>query len=88
VAVLLRQEGSDAVIAVQDDGPGIAREELHRIFDPFFRASRADRVAAGSGLGLAICRGLVQAMGGRIAVESPVLPQGRGTRMILRFPTT
>ncbi len=88
VAVLLRQEGSDAVIAVQDDGPGIAREDLHRIFDPFFRASRADRVAAGSGLGLAICRGLVQAMGGRIAVESQVLPQGRGTRMILRFPTT
>ncbi|MFC7688442.1 sensor histidine kinase [Paeniroseomonas aquatica] len=53
---------------------------------PFFRASRADRIAAGSGLGLAIGRGLTQAMGGRIGAESPILPGGRGTRLILRFP--
>ena len=44
-----------------------------RIFDPFFRATRTDRVIAGSGLGLAICRGLTNAMGGRIAAESPFL---------------
>jgi two-component system sensor histidine kinase KdpD len=44
-------------------------------------------VAAGSGLGLAICRGLVGAMGGRIAAESPVTAGRRGTRMIVRFPS-
>jgi two-component system, OmpR family, sensor histidine kinase KdpD len=86
VTARVRREGAEAAIAIEDDGPGIPREELHRVFDPFFRARRADRVAAGSGLGLAICRGLVQAMGGRIAAESPVTADGSGTRMTIRFP--
>jgi len=86
VCVQLRREGAEVTMAVQDDGPGIPRDDLHRVFDPFFRATRTDRVAAGSGLGLAICRGLVQAMGGRIAAESPVTAHGRGTRMVVRFP--
>jgi two-component system sensor histidine kinase KdpD len=86
VALRLGREGPEAVVTVEDDGPGIPREDLHRVFDPFFRATRTDRVAAGSGLGLAICRGLVQAMGGRILAESPVTPDGRGTRVVVRFP--
>mgnify|MGYP001104616664 CR=1 FL=1 len=80
------REGAEVALMVEDDGPGIPPADLHRIFDPFFRASRADRVAAGSGLGLAISRGLVHAMGGRIAAESPIGPDGHGTRMTLRFP--
>ena len=52
------------------------------------RASRTDRIAAGSGLGLAIARGLTQAMGGRLAAESPLGDGTRGTRMTLRFPAT
>ncbi|WP_270933482.1 sensor histidine kinase, partial [Falsiroseomonas oryzae] len=86
VAVRISREGPEVAIAVEDDGPGIPREDLHRVFDPFFRATRTDRVAAGSGLGLAICRGLVGAMGGRIAAESPTRADGRGTRMVVRFP--
>jgi len=86
VGARIGREGTALVIAIEDDGPGIPGEDLHRVFDPFFRATRTDRVAAGSGLGLAICRGLVQAMGGRIAAESPTLPDGRGTRIVLRFP--
>jgi two-component system sensor histidine kinase KdpD len=86
VTLRLTRAGPEVAIAVEDDGPGIPREDLHRVFDPFFRATRTDRVAAGSGLGLAICRGLVQAMGGRITAESPVTPDGRGTRMVVRFP--
>jgi two-component system sensor histidine kinase KdpD len=85
VSVAVRREGPEVVLAVEDDGPGIPPADLHRVFDPFFRASRTDRIAAGSGLGLAICRGLVAAMGGRIAAESPIR-DGRGTRMTLRFP--
>ncbi|MCU0984171.1 MAG: sensor histidine kinase KdpD [Acetobacteraceae bacterium] len=86
--VMLRtlRDGADVAVIVEDDGPGIPRCDLHRVFDPFFRATRTDRVAAGSGLGLAISRGLVQAMGGRIAAESPVMPDGRGTRITVRFP--
>lgn len=86
VGVRIGREGTELLIAIEDEGPGIPAEDLHRVFDPFFRATRTDRIAAGSGLGLAICRGLVQAMGGRIAAESPTLPDGRGTRMVLRFP--
>ncbi len=86
VDLRLSREGPEVVIAVEDDGPGIPREDLHRVFDPFFRATRTDRIAAGSGLGLAICRGLVGAMGGRIAAESPVTPEGTGTRVVVRFP--
>ena len=85
VLVGARREGAEVALFVEDDGPGVPSADLHRIFDPFFRASRTDRVAAGSGLGLAICRGLVAAMGGRIAAESPAR-DGRGTRMTLRFP--
>lgn len=86
VMLRLSREGPEVAITVEDEGPGIPREDLHRVFDPFFRATRTDRVAAGSGLGLAICRGLVQAMGGRIVAESPVKPDGSGTRMVVRFP--
>ncbi len=85
VAILVWREGAELALAVEDDGPGIAPEDLPRIFDPFFRATRTDRVAAGSGLGLAICRGLVRAMGGRLLAESPIA-DGHGTRMLLRFP--
>lgn len=86
VSARVGREGPEVVIAIEDDGPGIPRDDLQRVFDPFFRATRTDRVAAGSGLGLAICRGLVQAMGGRIAAESPVTPDGRGTRVVVKFP--
>ncbi len=71
--------GSDAravgdrivVLAVQDDGSGIAADALPRIFDPHFSTR-----TSGSGLGLAIARRLVSGWGGRIAAESVV---GKGT---------
>ncbi|TCH97824.1 sensor histidine kinase KdpD [Roseococcus sp. SYP-B2431] len=85
-----RQDGAQVVLAVEDEGPGIPPADLPRIFDAFFRANRSDSVAAGSGLGLSICKGLVGAMGGRIAAESPIVASpgaaGRGTRITLRFP--
>ncbi|MDT8356651.1 ATP-binding protein [Roseomonas mucosa] len=85
VAVVAQRLGANASVSIEDDGPGIPREDLARIFDPFYRASRTDRIAAGSGLGLAIARGLAQAMGGEILAESPI-QEGRGTRVTVRFP--
>ena len=76
------REGYEVAVAVEDDGPGIPPEDLGRVFDPFFRASRTDRVAAGTGLGLAIARGIMKAHRGRIDATSPVA-NGRGTRMTL-----
>lgn len=85
VRLVARRVGAEVALCVEDDGPGIAADDLPRVFDAFFRAARSDSVAAGSGLGLSICRGLVGAMGGRIAAESPVAA-GCGTRVTLRFP--
>ena len=69
--VTLRAEPDDAMVrfAVADDGPGIAIEELPYVFDRYYQARRRNR--DGIGLGLSIARGIVEAHGGRIWVESP-----------------
>jgi len=59
------------VVAITDNGPGIARDDLRRIFDPFFTTR-----ARGTGLGLSITRRLIEAGGGEILVKSK---KGRGT---------
>ena len=73
-----------AEISVADTGPGIAPEDLSRIFDRFYRAdpSRA-RATGGSGLGLTIARRLVEAHGGGIEAEST---PGEGSRFTVRLP--
>ena len=55
-------------LEVSDRGPGIAEAEREKVFEEFFRGSRASETDGGVGLGLAICRAVVQAHGGRIAV--------------------
>jgi len=80
-----RPEGAEVVITVTDEGPGVKPSDLERIFEKFYRGGRADGRKAGTGLGLSICRGLVQAMGGAIAAQSPAIRR-RGTRILMRFP--
>ncbi|WP_159994996.1 sensor histidine kinase KdpD [Roseomonas sp. 18066] len=90
VRASLRREGAEALFTIEDDGPGIPAEDLPRIFDPFFRAARTDRVSAGTGLGLGIARGLAHVLGGRLAPESPrfrgAAGEQGGTRMTLHLP--
>ncbi len=69
-------------ISVSDCGAGIAKEELEKIFEKFYRGARKDR-AHGTGLGLAICRAIVEAHGGTIWAESEV---GRGSTFRFRLP--
>ena len=58
-------------ISVEDNGPGIAQEDLSYIFDHFYRGDKSrDRKSGGSGLGLAIVKQLVEIHGGRVSVES------------------
>jgi PAS domain S-box-containing protein len=67
---------------VADTGPGIAPENLSRVFDRFWQARNAK--IDGAGLGLPICKGIVEANGGRIWVESG---QGGGTTFHFTVPT-
>ena len=63
-------------IMVRDNGPGIPREKLDKIFTPFSQVdNRYDRQAGGTGLGLALVRGLAELHGGRAWIESE---RGRG----------
>jgi PAS domain S-box-containing protein len=70
-------------ISVRDSGPGIAAENLPRIFDAFWQAPRAARL--GSGLGLTISRGIVKLHGGRIWAESR---EGVGSTFFFTLPST
>ncbi|MBI5491138.1 MAG: sensor histidine kinase [Deltaproteobacteria bacterium] len=80
VVVSSRLEGGRVVLRVRDNGPGIPRENLTRIFQPFFTTKPVGR---GTGLGLAICYGLVQELGGTIAVDSAA---GGGTTFTIALP--
>ncbi len=81
VSVRARVSGGRILMRVVDHGPGIPLAEQERIFAPFYRGAGAE--GSGSGLGLAIVRGLVEANGGRVRVES--LP-GQGTSFVVELP--
>ena len=70
------------IITVVDDGPGIARGDLERVFERFYRADRGPNRQMGSGLGLAIVAELAAAMDGAVRAESPVNEDG-GSRFVL-----
>jgi two-component system cell cycle sensor histidine kinase PleC len=77
--------GGGFQISVQDNGPGIPREKLDRIFTPFNQVdNRYDRQAGGTGLGLALIRGLAELHGGRAWLESE---PGRGCCAYVVLPT-
>jgi signal transduction histidine kinase len=75
------RSGSDhaVVIEVEDDGPGIAKTKLDKIFQPYFTTKEK-----GTGLGLSIVKHNVELYGGTVRVESDL---GKGTRFALEFPT-
>jgi signal transduction histidine kinase len=86
VTVSATPDGGDVLITVDDDGPGIAPEEIPRVFERLYTAGRAPlRAAAGSGLGLAIVRELVEAMGGSVAACSPPPGATAGARVAVRL---
>jgi len=76
-------QAETVLFSVEDEGPGIPSEHQARVFERFYRVDRQRESATGStGLGLAICRHIVQNMGGRIWVESPVRGTDRGAAFL------
>ena len=84
IEVSVEERGPDVLLAVRDDGAGIAPDLLPRLFDPFYRVERTARAARGLGLGLHITRSLVEAHGGRIHPERQ--GEGRGSTFPVFVP--
>jgi len=82
VSVAVWQEEGEARCCVSDEGPGIDPADLPRIFDRYFQGPHGP-TAGGVGLGLSIARGIVEAHGGRIWVDSE---PGRGSRFTFSLP--
>jgi signal transduction histidine kinase len=82
VRIGLTTAGNDALLEIEDHGPGIAPAHRERIFERFFRADVGGQTG-GLGLGLAVVRELVEAMNGAITVDSQ---SGRGTIFTVRLP--
>jgi PAS domain S-box-containing protein len=82
VAVHVGRSGNEGLFAVSDTGPGMPDEDESRIWNRFWQAKRG-RASGGVGLGLSIARGLVEAHGGRIWVESRI---GVGTTFYFTIP--
>ncbi len=70
------------LVSVADRGPIIPADEREHIFDKFYRGLRS-KSSSGSGLGLSICRGIIEAHGGTIRVDSPL---ERGNRFTFSLP--
>ncbi|MGQ9654711.1 MAG: ATP-binding protein, partial [Thermodesulfobacteriota bacterium] len=80
VRLTAAMDGDSVKIAVEDQGKGIPREDMDRIFLPFFSTK-----PKGTGLGLAITHAIVREHGGGISVESVV---EKGTRILVELPIT
>jgi signal transduction histidine kinase len=78
VSITLNKGDSGLVISFRDSGSGIAPDNLQRIFEPFY-TTKTD----GTGLGLAVTRKIIEAHGGKLAIESEA---GQGTTVSVSLP--
>jgi two-component system sensor histidine kinase BaeS len=86
VMVSVARNGRQAMARVADTGIGIPADELHSIFDKYYRARHARSLvgAGGAGIGLTIARDIVENHGGTLTVESQ---PGRGSTFTVTLPT-
>jgi PAS domain S-box-containing protein len=84
VRITAEQQNEVMIVAVADNGPGIAPDELPHVFERFYRAPHGrEQRSGGTGLGLSICKAFVEAHGGRIWAES----SERGTTISFSLPS-
>jgi signal transduction histidine kinase len=82
VEATVERANGHVVLAVEDDGPGIAPDMREKVFERFYRGA-GDR-SGSSGLGLAIVRAVAESHRGTVRLEEPL--DGRGARFVVRFP--
>ncbi len=80
LTITTERTGDGVRASFTDDGPGIPREDLGHIFNPFFTTKE---VGKGAGLGLSICHAIVSAHGGQIRAESE---PGKGATFVVELP--
>jgi len=80
ITIAIEDAGDSQVITVSDTGQGIPRENLDKIFEPFFSTKSPGQ---GTGLGLFVSRGIVEKLGGTLEVASKI---GQGTSLRIRLP--
>ena len=84
IDVVIYQDGATAVLQIEDTGPGVAPEEIGRIFEPFFRGQRPE--GDGVGLGLSIVKRIVDRLGGSIEAANVTEPRRTGLRVLVKLP--
>jgi signal transduction histidine kinase len=86
IRAVVRQDGTQVEFAIEDEGEGIAAQDLPHVFDRFYRGDPSrSRNTGGTGLGLAICKAIVSRWHGSIEIVSE---PGVGTRVMARFPVS
>lgn len=83
VEVWIDQLEQEVVVAVEDSGMGIAKEQLPYVFDRFFSLEKQTRKKEGTGIGLALSKNIIEAHHGQVQVEST---EGKGATFLLRLP--
>jgi len=86
VEVSMEEHPTEVIVSVKDNGRGIPADAVENIFKKFYQVDTSlTREKGGSGLGLAICKGIVEAHGGRIWVQSQ---EGKGSTFLFAIPKT
>ena len=86
IRAVVQQDGTQAQLAIEDDGEGIAAQDLPHVFDRFYRGDPSrSRNTGGTGLGLAICKAIASRWQGTIDIASDL---GVGTKVMVRFPVS
>lgn len=85
VRLSARLDGSDLVVTVEDDGPGISPEQADNLGEPFFRGDPSrTRETGGTGLGLYLAKLAAEAHGGILSVDRQYT---QGARLVVRLPS-
>lgn len=83
VFIALSSKGKHIEIRFRDNGAGIPKDEIRKIFSPFYRAANAQNIAKGHGIGLSLCKKIVELHGGTIQVKSEI---GKGSLFNVSLP--